>query len=127
MVGGLRSHDRKAIASVSLTTDSSLLTAWTNDSDFETVFSRQVEALGEAGDVLVALSTSGNSKNVLEAVKCADDMDIRTIVLTGKSGGLLKNSGSVTIRIPSDDTQRIQEGHITVGHILCELVENSIR
>jgi len=127
LVGGLRSHDRKAIASVSLTTDSSLLTAWTNDSDFETVFSRQVEALGEAGDVLVALSTSGNSKNVLEAVKCADDMDIRTIVLTGKSGGLLKNSGSVTIRIPSDDTQRIQEGHITVGHILCELVENSIR
>ena len=127
LVGGLRSHDRKAIASVSLTTDSSLLTAWTNDSDFETVFSRQVEALGEAGDVLVALSTSGNSKNVLEAVKCADDMDIRTIVLTGKSGGLLKNRGSVTIRIPSDDTQRIQEGHITVGHILCELVENSIR
>ena len=127
LVGGLRSHDRKAIASVSLTTDSSLLTAWTYDSDFETVFSRQVEALGEAGDVLVALSTSGNSKNVLEAVKCADDMDMRTIVLTGKSGGLLKNSGSVTIRIPSDDTQRIQEGHITVGHILCELVENSIR
>ena len=127
LVGGLRSHDRKAIASVSLTTDSSLLTAWTNDSDFETVFSRQVEALGEAGDVLVALSTSGNSKNVLEAVKCADDMYIRTIVLTGKSGGLLKNSVAVTIRIPSDDTQRIQEGHITVGHILCELVENSIR
>ena len=83
--------------------------------------------LGEAGDVLVALSTSGNSKNVIEAIKCADTMDIYTIVLTGKSGGLLKNSGTVTIRIPSDDTQRIQEGHITVGHILCELVENSIR
>ena len=127
LVGGLRSHDRKAIPSVSLTTDSSLLTAWTNDSDFETVFSRQVEALGEAGDVLVALSTSGNSKNVIEAVKCADTMGIHSIVLTGKSGGLLKNSGSATIRIPSDDTQRIQEGHITAGHILCELVENSIR
>ena len=127
LVGGLRSHDRKAIPSVSLTTDSSLLTAWTNDTDFETVFSRQVEALGEAGDVLVALSTSGNSKNIIEAVKCANTMDIHTIVLTGKSGGLLKNSGLVTIRIPSDDTQRIQEGHITVCHILCELVENSIR
>ena len=127
LVGGLRSHDRKAIASVSLTTDSSFLTAWTNDFDFETVFSRQVEALGEAGDVLVALSTSGNSKNVIEAIKCADTMDIYTIVLTGKSGGLLKNSGTVTIQIPSDDTQRIQEGHITVGHILCELVENLIR
>jgi len=127
LVGGLRSHDRRAIPSVSLTTDSSLLTAWTNDADFETVFSRQVEALGEAGDVLVALSTSGNSKNIIEAVKCANTMDIHTIVLTGKSGGLLKNSGLVTIRIPSDDTQRIQEGHITVGHILCELVENSIR
>ena len=127
LVGGLRSHDRKAIPSVSLTTDSSLLTAWTNDSDFETVFSRQVEALGEAGDVLVALSTSGNSKNVIEAIKCADTRGIHTVVLTGKSGGLLSNGGSVTIRIPSDDTQRIQEGHITVGHILCELVENSIR
>ena len=127
LVGGLRSHDRKAIPSVSLTTDSSLLTAWTNDSDFETVFSRQVEALGEAGDVLVALSTSGNSKNVIEAIKCADTRGIYTVVLTGKSGGLLSNGGSVTIRIPSDDTQRIQEGHITAGHILCELVENSIR
>ena len=127
LVGGLRSHDRKAIPSVSLTTDSSLLTAWTNDSDFETVFSRQVEALGEAGDVLVALSTSGNSKNVIETIKCADTRGIHTVVLTGKSGGLLSNGGSVTIRIPSDDTQRIQEGHITAGHILCELVENSIR
>ncbi len=127
LVGGLRSHDRKAIPSVSLTTDSSFLTAWTNDTDFETVFSRQVEALGEAGDVLVALSTSGNSKNVIEAIKCADTRGIHTVVLTGKSGGLLSNGGSVRIRIPSDDTQRIQEGHITVGHILCELVENSIR
>ena len=68
-----------------------------------------------------------DAKNVIEAVKCADTMGIHSIVLTGKSGGLLSNGGSVTIRIPSDDTQRIQEGHITAGHILCELVENSIR
>ena len=126
LMGGLRDHDRPAIASISLTTDSSFLTAWSNDTDFNTIFSRQLDGLGKAGDVLVAISTSGNSENIVQAVERAKAMDIAVIILTGQSGGKLRDKGDVVIRIPSDDTQRIQEGHLLAEHIMCEMVENAI-
>ena len=126
LMGGLRDHDRPAIASISLTTDSSFLTAWSNDTDFNTIFSRQLDGLGNAGDVLVAISTSGNSENIVQAVEKAKAMDMVVIILTGQSGGKLVDKGEVVIRIPSDDTQRIQEGHLLAEHIMCEMVENAI-
>jgi len=126
LMGGLRSHDRPAIKSIALTTDSSFITAWANDTDYESIFSRQIEGLGNEGDVLIAISTSGNSKNVIKAIEASRDKGISVIVLTGKSGGVLKELGDVTISIPSDDTQRIQEGHLLTEHILCEMVEKSV-
>ena len=126
LMGGLRDHDRPAIASIALTTDSSFLTAWSNDTDFNTIFSRQLEGLGKAGDVLVAISTSGNSENIVQAVERAKAMDMAVIILTGQSGGKLRDKGDVINRIPSDDTQRIQEGHLLAEHIMCEMVENAI-
>ncbi len=126
LMGGLRSHDRPAIQSIALSTDSSFITAWANDKDYESIFSRQVEGLGQPGDVLVAISTSGNSKNVIKAVDVCNANGIHVIVLTGKTGGQLKDMSEVTIAIPSDDTQRIQEGQLLAEHILCELVEKSV-
>ena len=126
LMGGLRDHDRPPIPSIALTTDSSFLTAWSNDTDFKTVFSRQIEALGSPGDVLIAISTSGNSDNVIEAVMMAKKMSMKVIILTGESGGKLNNRGDVVINIPSNDTQRIQEGHLLTEHILCEMVESSL-
>ena len=126
LMGGLRDHDRPAIASIALTTDSSFLTAWSNDTNFNTIFSRQLDGLGKAGDVLVAISTSGNSENIVRAVERAKAMDMAVIILTGQSGGKLRDKGDVVIRIPSDDTQRIQEGHLLAEHIMCEMVENAI-
>ena len=126
LMGGLRDHDRPAIASIALTTDSSFLTAWSNDTDFNTIFSRQLDGLGKAGDVLVAISTSGTSENIVQAVERAKAMDMAVIILTGQSGGKLRDKGDVVIRIPSDDTQRIQEGHLLAEHIMCEMVENAI-
>tara|TARA_Y100000590_G_C15671854_1_gene996536 strand:- start:927 stop:1505 length:579 start_codon:yes stop_codon:yes gene_type:complete len=126
LMGGLRDHDRPAIPSIALTTDSSFVTAWANDTDYESIFSRQIEGLGENGDVLVAISTSGNSGNVIRAIDAAKERNISVIVLTGKSGGKMANTGDVTICIPSDDTQRIQEGHLLAEHILCESVEAAI-
>ena len=126
LMGGLRDHDRPAIASIALTTDSSFLTAWSNDTDFNSVFSRQIDGLGKPGDVLVAISTSGNSENVVQAVEKAKAMDMTVVILTGKSGGKLQDKGDIIIRIPSDDTQRIQEGHLLAEHIMCEMVENAI-
>ena len=126
LMGGLRSHDRPAIQSIALTTDTSFITAWSNDTDYESIFSRQIEGLGSTGDILMAISTSGNSRNVVKAVESCNDKGITVIVLTGKTGGVLKDMGDVTISIPSDDTQRIQEGHLLAEHILCEMVEKSV-
>ena len=126
LMGGLRSHDRPAIQSIALTTDTSFITAWSNDTDYESIFSRQIEGLGNAGDVLMAISTSGNSKNVIKAVEACRAKGISVIVLTGKTGGVLKELGDVTDSIPSDDTQRIQEGHLLAEHILCAIVEKSV-
>jgi len=126
LMGGLRDHDRPPIPSIALTTDSSFLTAWSNDTDFNTLFSRQIEAIGNSGDVLIAISTSGNSENVVEAVNMAEKMNIKIIILTGKNGGKLNGKGQIVINIPSDDTQRIQEGHLLTEHILCEMLESSL-
>ena len=126
LMGGLRSHDRPAIQSIALTTDPSFITAWSNDTDYESIFSRQIEGLGSADDILMAISTSGNSRNVVKAVESCKEKGITVIVLTGKTGGVLKDMGDVTISIPSDDTQRIQEGHLLAEHILCEIVEKSV-
>ena len=126
LMGGLRSHDRPAIASLALTTDSSFITAWSNDTGYESIFSRQIEALGSEGDILVAISTSGNSMNVIRAIDAAKANNLKIIILTGKSGGKIIDMGDVSICIPSNDTQRIQEGHLLVEHILCESVEASI-
>jgi D-sedoheptulose 7-phosphate isomerase len=117
---------RRAFAAVALTTDTSILTAGGNDLGFERIFSRQVEALGAAGDVLVAISTSGKSPNVVAAVRVARERGLGTVGFLGGKGGELGGMVDVAVTIPSDDTQRIQEGHITVGHILCGLLEEAL-
>ncbi len=126
LMGGLRDHNRSAVASVALTTDTSFLTAWSNDTGYATVFSRQIEGLGKPGDVLVAISTSGNSENVITAITTAQKKGLTVIGFTGASGGKMASICNSCIRIPSDDTQRIQEGHILSGHILCEWVEKQL-
>ena len=126
LMGGMTSHERTPIPSIALTTDSSFLTAWSNDTDFESIFSRQIQGLGKTGDVLIGISTSGNSENVLAAVKQAKYRELSTIVFTGRSGGKINGISDVTINIPSEDTQRIQEAHIMVGQILCGLIEDDL-
>ena len=126
LMGGLVSHDREPIPSIALTTDTSFITAWANDTSYETIFSRQIEGLGKEWDVLVAISTSGNSKNVINAIHSANLKKMKIIILTGKTGGKMKGLGDVRICIPSTNTQRIQEGHLLVEHILCESIEASI-
>jgi D-sedoheptulose 7-phosphate isomerase len=116
-------HPRPALPAIALTTDTSFLTANANDFGFENVFSRQIEALGGAGDVLVAISTSGRSPNVLAALRRARERKLKTIGLSGRSGGAMNDLGDVMIRVPSESTQHIQEAHITVGHLLVELAE----
>lgn len=122
------SHDltRPAIGAIALTTDSSNLTAGGNDIGFENVFARNVEGLGNPGDALIGISTSGNSENISRAFHKAKEKNLITIGLLGKDGGKLINECEFSIVIPSNNTQRIQEGHITVGHILCEIVEREI-
>jgi len=117
---------RPALPALALTTDSSNLTAGGNDIGFENVFARSIEGLGNNGDVLFAISTSGNSKNIIKAVEKAKEKKIFTIGFLGGSGGKLKDIVDLPIIIPSSNTQRIQEGHITVAHIICELVEDSL-
>ncbi|HUI31039.1 MAG TPA: SIS domain-containing protein [Candidatus Acidoferrales bacterium] len=118
-------HDitRKGLPAIALTTDTSALTAGGNDIGFENTFARLVEALGGKGDVLIAISTSGNSENILRAVARAHEIGMYVIGLLGKGGGKLKPQCDLPIVIPSENTQRIQEGHITVGHIVAELAE----
>ena len=115
--------DRNPLSAISLTTDTSALTSIGNDYGFEYIFSRQVEAIGKKGDVLIAISTSGNSVNVINAIKSAKNIGIKIITLSGKNGGEMKNLGDVNIIIPSNNTPRIQEMHIMVGHMICEMID----
>jgi D-sedoheptulose 7-phosphate isomerase len=119
--------ERVAMPAIALTANSSELTAISNDYGFERVFARGIEAHGAAGDVVIALSTSGSSPNVLAAVATARDRGLRTIGLTGKSGGELAAMVDVVVRVPSDETPRIQESHITICHAICEVVEDRLR
>ena len=124
LVGGLASHSRKPIPSIALTTDTSFITAWSNDTDYSTIFSRQIEAIAKKGDVLIAILTSGNSLNVIKAINMATLMNVKVIILIGKTGGKMKEMGDEVICVPSRNTQRIQEGHILIEHILCESLES---
>ena len=122
-LSGRFKKERKALAGIALTTDTSALTAIGNDYGFEYIFSRQVEAIGKKGDVLIAISTSGNSKNIINAIKSAKKIGIKVVTLSGKDGGDMKDLGDVNILIPSNDTPRIQEMHIMTGHMICEMID----
>jgi D-sedoheptulose 7-phosphate isomerase len=125
LVGRLR-RSRKAFRSVALTTNTSLLTSIANDDSYEEVFARQVEALARPGDLLIALSTSGKSESVLKAVAAANERGAYTVGWTGETGGTLARLVKVCLCVPSRDTQRIQESHITIGHIVCGIVEDML-
>ena len=118
--------NRPALPAIALTTDSSNLTAGGNDIGFENIFARNIEGLGNEGDVLITISTSGNSSNLLKAVEQAKNKGLKVVGFLGGSGGKLKALVDLPIIIPSSNTQRIQEGHITTGHIICELVEDDL-
>jgi D-sedoheptulose 7-phosphate isomerase len=115
--------ERRALPAIALTTDSSILTAVGNDYGFDQVFARQIEALGNRNDVAIGISTSGNSPNVLVAMKQARFTQMKTVALVGKDGGALAKDVDVAITVASSNTARIQECHIAIGHLLCELVE----
>jgi D-sedoheptulose 7-phosphate isomerase len=116
---------RKALAAIALTTDTSILTASANDFDFDSIFSRQVEALGNANDCLIAISTSGRSGNIIAAVNAAKNKGMSVIGLTGSEESELGQLSSITIKVPSNITARIQEAHILIGHWWCAVVEES--
>jgi D-sedoheptulose 7-phosphate isomerase len=118
--------DRKPLHSLALTTDTSVLTCVANDFSYNDIFARQIEALGRHGDVLIGISTSGNSENIIRAMKTAKELRLTTIALLGKGGGSAKELVDHAIIIPSDSTARIQEAHILIGHILCELIEQEL-
>ena len=115
--------DRDALPAEALHTNTSYLTAVANDYGYDVVYSRIIKGIGQKGDVLVGLSTSGNSKNIINAFEAAKEKGMITIAFTGDSGGKLKGIADFLINVPSDDTPRIQESHIMLGHIICELVE----
>jgi D-sedoheptulose 7-phosphate isomerase len=117
---------REPMAAVALTTNPSLLTAQANDLGFDTVFSRQVTSLGSPGDILIAISTSGNSPNVLEAVKAARENNMKTVGLIGCGGGKLAPLCDIAVVVPSDEIQRIQETHIAIAHMICEHAETGL-
>ncbi|MGZ8191926.1 MAG: D-sedoheptulose-7-phosphate isomerase [Methylobacter sp.] len=118
--------NRQALAAIALTTDSSILTAHTNDCEFETVFSRQIEAIANEKDCLIAISTSGRSKNILKAVAAANRKGMTTIGLTGCEGGELSDQTTLSVIVPSDVTARIQEAHILIGHWWCGAIEEAL-
>ena len=119
-------RERAGLPAIALTTDSSILTAVGNDYGFDQIFARQVQALGRPNDVAIAISTSGNSPNIIEGVKAARKGYLKTIGLSGKDGGLLATEADVVITIASTSTARIQECHITIGHLFCELTEEAL-
>lgn len=118
--------ERRSLPAIALTTDTSILTALGNDYGFDVIFARQIEGLGNRGDVAFGISTSGNSKNVIEGIKQAKKMGLKTISLTGCSGGKLAPLTDISIIVPSSETARIQESHLCVAHAICELVEEKI-
>lgn len=118
--------DRPGLAAIALTTNTSVLTSLANDYGYEIVFARQIEALGQKNDVAIGISTSGKAKNVAAGIKQAKKMGIKTVALTGGDGGELAKLADTSLVVPSNVTARIQEAHITIGHIICELVEQAL-
>ena len=125
LIGGMYKDKKSPFKSVCLNVDTAFMTAWSNDNSFDNIFTRQLEGLAQSDDILIALSTSGNSKNIINAAKYCNDNNIKIISLTGFDGGILKNLSDININIATDSTQRVQEMHILVGHILCDIVEHS--
>ncbi|RDU73185.1 D-sedoheptulose 7-phosphate isomerase [Helicobacter aurati] len=123
---GRYKRERKGLCAIALSTDTSALTAIGNDYGYDFVFSRQVEALAKEGDILVGISTSGNSKNIINALESANKLNCITVSLSGKDGGIIKSLCDYSLIAPSNDTPRIQEIHILCIHILCELIEKSM-
>ena len=119
-------RDRPPLAALALTTDTSILTSISNDSDYSNIFSRQIRALGKKGDIAWGISTSGNSPNMIKAIKIAHDMEIKTLGLTGKGGGEMGTLVDYHLNVESNDIPRIQEVQITLSHIICELVEQEL-
>ena len=125
LIGGMYKDKKSPFKSVCLNVDTAFITAWSNDDSFNNIFTRQLEGLAQSDDILIALSTSGNSKNIISAAKYCNDNNIKIISLTGFDGGILKNLSDININIATNSTQRVQEMHILVGHILCDIVEHS--
>jgi D-sedoheptulose 7-phosphate isomerase len=123
---GRYGFNRASIPSLALTTDSSNLTAIGNDYGFDKIFSRQLEGMGQAGDLFIGISTSGNSKNIINAFHTAKEKNIITVALTGRDGGEMAKLADFALVVPSNDTPRIQESHILIGHILCDLIEKGL-
>ena len=119
-------YDRPGLPGIALTTDTSALTAIGNDYGFERVFARQIEALGRKGDVLFAISTSGNSRNIIAAIEAARAIGIEVVGFTGRSGGAMPDRCTVCLQMPSDETPKIQEGHELLGHLICGLIEREM-
>ena len=126
LLGGMYQKKIKPFKSICLNVDTAFITAWSNDDSFDNIFVRQLEALSTSGDILIGLSTSGNSSNVVKAAQFAHSNKIKVISLTGNDGGSLNKYSDININIPTNSTQRIQEMHILIGHILCDIVEQAL-
>ena len=118
--------DRPPLPAIALTTDTSILTSISNDFSFNEIFAKQLKALGKEGDVAFGISTSGNSSNIIKAFEVAKEMRMKIVALTGNDGGAIAKMADISLIVPSTSTPRIQEVHILVGHILCEMVEHSL-
>ena len=123
---GRYGFDRPSLASLALTTDSSNLTAIGNDYGYDKVFSRQLEGMGDDGDLFIGISTSGNSQNIINAFRSAKETGITTVALVGKDGGLMAELADIALVVPSHQTPRIQETHILIGHIICDIIEKEL-
>ncbi len=123
---GRYGFDRPSLPSLALTTDTSALTAIGNDYGYDKVFSRQLEGMGQDGDLFIGISTSGNSENIINAFNSAKDKNITTVALTGRDGGEMAKLADIALVVPSNSTPRIQESHILIGHIICDIIEKEI-
>jgi len=123
---GRYGFDRPSLPSLALTTDTSALTAIGNDYGYDKVFSRQLEGMGQDGDLFIGISTSGNSQNIINAFHSAKEKNIKTVALVGKDGGEMAKIADISLIVPSNSTPRIQESHILIGHIICDIIEKEI-
>ena len=123
---GRYGFDRPSLPSLALTTDTSALTAIGNDYGYDKVFSRQLEGMGQSGDIFIGISTSGNSKNIINAFNSAKEKAITTVALVGKDGGEMAKLADIALVVPSNSTPRIQESHILIGHIICDIIEKEL-